>query len=180
MAITKIQSESLNLADTYDFTGTVTGAGEANTPAFNIDLNATQNVSNLTATKVAFNTARLDTDSGFDSGNNRWVVPSGKGGTYYVGFEVNGASTNASSKLYLLEANLRINGTAILGTNIDFRTHPTRECKVNANFTIALNAGDYLEVFGTNYVVDGTPYFGGGNSNAERNKSHLYGFRIKS
>ena len=27
MAITKIQSESLNLADTYDFTGTVTGAG---------------------------------------------------------------------------------------------------------------------------------------------------------
>ena len=27
MAITKIQSESLNLADNYDFTGTVTGAG---------------------------------------------------------------------------------------------------------------------------------------------------------
>ena len=34
MAITKIQSESLNLADTYDFTGTVTGAGGVNTPAF--------------------------------------------------------------------------------------------------------------------------------------------------
>ena len=27
MAITKIQSESLNLADNYDFTGSVTGAG---------------------------------------------------------------------------------------------------------------------------------------------------------
>ena len=34
MAITKIQSESLNLADTYDFTGTVTGAGGVNTPSF--------------------------------------------------------------------------------------------------------------------------------------------------
>ena len=34
MAITKIQSESLNLADTYAFTGTVTGAGGVNTPAF--------------------------------------------------------------------------------------------------------------------------------------------------
>jgi len=34
MAITKIQSESLNLSDTYDFTGTVTGAGESNTPFF--------------------------------------------------------------------------------------------------------------------------------------------------
>jgi hypothetical protein len=27
MAITKIQSESLNLADDYTFTGTITGAG---------------------------------------------------------------------------------------------------------------------------------------------------------
>ena len=35
MAITKIQSESLNLADTYAFTGTVTGAGLNNTPVFN-------------------------------------------------------------------------------------------------------------------------------------------------
>ena len=34
MAITKIQSESLNLADTYDFTGTVTGAGESNNQYF--------------------------------------------------------------------------------------------------------------------------------------------------
>jgi len=33
MAITKIQSESLNLADTYDFTGTVNGAGGGITQA---------------------------------------------------------------------------------------------------------------------------------------------------
>ena len=34
MAISKIQSESLNLADTFAFTGTVTGAGESNAPYF--------------------------------------------------------------------------------------------------------------------------------------------------
>jgi len=34
MAITKIQSESLNLADTYDFTGTVTGAGGLTNAAY--------------------------------------------------------------------------------------------------------------------------------------------------
>ena len=34
MAITKIQSESLNLADTYAFTGTVTGAGFTNDHLF--------------------------------------------------------------------------------------------------------------------------------------------------
>ena len=33
MAIDKIQSESINLADTFAFTGTVTGAGGTNTPA---------------------------------------------------------------------------------------------------------------------------------------------------
>ena len=149
-----------------------------NTPAFNIDLNATQNVSSLTSTKVALNTARIDTDSGFDSSNNRWTVPSGKGGTYYVGFELNGASGNGSSQLNFLACELKINGSSYIGTNIDFRSNPARECKVNANFIIALSAGDYLEIFGNNYVVGGQAYFGGGNSNAERNKSHLYGFKI--
>jgi len=156
----------------------VSGIGGTNTPAFNIDLNATQNVSSLTNTKVALNTARVDTDSGFDSSNNRWVVPSGKGGTYYVGFELNGASAQGSTMLQFLSCSLKINGSAYIGTNIDFRSNPARECKVNANFIIALNAGDYLEIFGNNYVVSGQAYFGGGNSNAERNKSHLYGYRL--
>ena len=38
MAIDKIQSESINLADTFAFTGTVTGAGENNNPAFRAGL----------------------------------------------------------------------------------------------------------------------------------------------
>ncbi len=157
---------------------TFAAAAGVNTPAFNIDLNATQNVSNLTNTKVALNTARIDTDSGFDSSNNRWTVPSGKGGTYYVGFELNGASGDGNSQLNFLACELKINGSSYIGTNIDFRNNPARECKVNANFIIALSAGDYLEIFGNNYVAGGQAYFGGGNSNAERNKSHLYGFRI--
>ena len=37
MAITKIQSESMNLADTYAFTGTVTGASTPMTPAFKLN-----------------------------------------------------------------------------------------------------------------------------------------------
>ncbi len=34
MALTKIESEGLLLSDNFAFTGTVTGAGGANTPAF--------------------------------------------------------------------------------------------------------------------------------------------------
>ena len=53
MAITKIQSESLNLADTYDFTGSVTGAGESNAPSFSANkTSGTISFSINTASKI--------------------------------------------------------------------------------------------------------------------------------
>ena len=62
MAITKIQSESLNLADTYDFTGTVTGAGGVNTPAFYATrTGGNQSMSDNTFTKAQINSELYDT-----------------------------------------------------------------------------------------------------------------------
>ena len=55
MAITKIQSESLNLADTYDFTGTVTGAGGSNTPAFYAKNQSDQTLVDATVLKLIMN-----------------------------------------------------------------------------------------------------------------------------
>jgi hypothetical protein len=82
MAITKIQSESLNLADTYDFTGTVTGAGEANTPAWFANKTDTTSIANTTNTKATFNVEIVDTDSAFSS--STFTVPSGAAGKYYI------------------------------------------------------------------------------------------------
>ena len=62
MAIDKIQSESINLADNFAFTGTVTGAGGVNTPAWKVSGNATS-VANSTATKLTINTEQFDTDN---------------------------------------------------------------------------------------------------------------------
>ena len=56
MAITKIQSESMNLADTYAFTGTVTGAGESNSPYFRATQNSGQSISNETTTLINYDT----------------------------------------------------------------------------------------------------------------------------
>ena len=54
MAIDKIQSESINLADNFAFTGTVTGAGGVNTPAFHAYLSSTVEVANqCNSTKVS-------------------------------------------------------------------------------------------------------------------------------
>jgi hypothetical protein len=70
MAITKIQSESLNLADTYDFTGTVTGAGGVNTPNFFADgVSSSQALPNETFTTLTnWNTPTKSAQGTFSSG----------------------------------------------------------------------------------------------------------------
>ena len=68
MAIDKIQSESINLADNFAFTGTVTGAGGANTPAFLASSTGEVAVANTTTTKIDnYSVEILDTDGCFAS-----------------------------------------------------------------------------------------------------------------
>ena len=81
MALSKIQAESMNLADTYAFTGTVSGAG-ANTPAFRAHLGTNQNINNASLTTMAFDTEDFDTDNYFNTSNYRFTpLVSGK---YYI------------------------------------------------------------------------------------------------
>ena len=75
MAIDKIQSESMNLADTFAFTGTVTGAGGVNTPAFSAYMSSNQSIANTTATTVAFNAENFDVGSDFNTSTYKWTVP---------------------------------------------------------------------------------------------------------
>jgi hypothetical protein len=112
MAITKIQSESLNLADTYNFTGDVTGAGGVNTPAFQATLSANQTITQATNTIVAFNTEDFDTASAYDTSTYKFtpqtagkyffyastnlVISSGKQFFINMFFKKNGARSNGS------------------------------------------------------------------------------------
>ena len=84
MAIDKINSEGLLLSDDFAFTGSVTGAGEANTPAFSVYKSANFELSDVTETKYEFDTESYDTDNAFDNSSNyRFTVPSGKAGKYF-------------------------------------------------------------------------------------------------
>tara|TARA_R110000803_G_C11761621_1_gene294000 strand:- start:7 stop:549 length:543 start_codon:yes stop_codon:yes gene_type:complete len=67
MAITKIQSESLNLADTYAFTGTVTGAGATFSPRFSADPTSAQSISNGTQTVIANASENFDVGGCFNN-----------------------------------------------------------------------------------------------------------------
>jgi hypothetical protein len=108
MAITKIQSESLNLADTYDFTGNVTGAGESNTPYFqavsSVDISLTQS----SATLIPMNQKPFDSGSLFNTSNGRFVMDSANAGKYFIYCKVSiDADTNFTSTGNYLSLSLR-------------------------------------------------------------------------
>ena len=83
MAIDKIQSESINLADNFAFTGTVTGAGESNNPSFFAYLSSNQNISSDTWTKIQCNTEEFDSDNNYDNSSNYRFTPT-TAGKYYL------------------------------------------------------------------------------------------------
>ena len=68
----------MNLADNYAFTGTVTGAGGANTPAFFAQSTNTEDNTNITDdtyTKMTFSTEVFDSDSTYDNSTNYRFTP---------------------------------------------------------------------------------------------------------
>ena len=108
MAIDKIQSESINLADNFAFTGTVSGAGGTNTPSFFAYLGSVQTFSASTHTTVALNQESFDTASGFDTSTHKYTVPSGQGGKYYLTAQVRRNNFTAASdrfNMYVLKDN---------------------------------------------------------------------------
>ena len=89
MAITKIQSESLNLVDTYAFTGTVTGAGFPNDALFAYTVSSSQSIATATWTKVQLDEA-IPSNSTLDTSTNyRYTVPSGKAEKFHIGLSGN-------------------------------------------------------------------------------------------
>jgi len=143
MAIDKIQSESINLADTFAFTGTVTGAGESNTPAFAVYNTSSQSIPNTTYTKLSFNSEFYDTDNAFAS--NKFTVPSGQGGKYFFSFASaisNIADGNEFSAL-IYKNNSNIDYSKVQNYSVE----NNKSVWVNNTFPMLLSASDYIEVF---------------------------------
>jgi len=75
MAITKIQSESLNLADDFAFTGTITGAGGNMKPMFSARRTGTFTLNNATSHTMTYTAEEYDTDNAFDPSTGIFTVP---------------------------------------------------------------------------------------------------------
>lgn len=136
MAITKIQSESLNLSDNYDFTGTVTGAGGVNTPAFVAVRTTTLDIANGIWVKVSFDSVILDTDSCYDSSTNYRFTPTTAG--YYL-FNLNLSFQNYIESKYLA---IRKNGTLVSNLGMAINNSSNISTIAQANGT-----SDYFEAY---------------------------------
>jgi hypothetical protein len=114
----------------------VSGVGGNNTPNFWIYKSANQSVATATAAKIAFDSAVIDTGSGL--GSNKWTVPSGGAGTYFLTFKYIWSGTwGARIIAYIYK-----NGSSIFGMQAD---KERVDGGVHVNGIVTLAEGDYIE-----------------------------------
>ena len=121
--------------------GTWVAAGGENTPNFVIKQDGVTTIANVTRTKVGLDASDIDTDSGLDTTNKRWVVPADKGGTYFVTY---GLAWNSGVE-FGVNVNLFKNGSAV--QSVWGSNGPEAYDTFTGSFIIALVPTDYLELF---------------------------------
>ena len=143
---------------TIDADSLASGVGVA-TPAFSVIKSGDQSISQNTWTKVEWETEQFDTDNAFDNTNDKFTVPTGKGGVYQLNVQV--CVTNQTENA---ELDLKVykNGSA---TSTPSFSREYAGTSGNSNNTTQhhhlydLDAADYLEIYvftgsGGSYVIE--------------------------
>jgi hypothetical protein len=174
MAIDKIQSESINLADNFAFTGTVTGASGVNTPAFQAYLDSDQSVSNGAYTKVtvageSFDTAGCYNNTGSTVTLNGISTPSysfapNVAGKYSIyGKIYMGSSSNYDYRYGYVRINKNGSEVDWCMLNLDMGSNNGTEMTAVCTSVVDMNGtSDYLDLRGLIAVGSGTPSFKSG------------------
>ena len=140
-----------NAIMTSNGSGTLTlnNAALKNTPFFEARRSGAHSFSAGTTTKVPFNVASIDTDSAFDTTNNRFTVPSGKAGKYFFYATVYQEVPSNDDRIWL---HYYKNGSTQYRTGLWGKTS---KCSALASVYFDLSVGDYVEVY-TNTEGSGT------------------------
>ena len=155
--------------------GTATGFGEANTPAFSVQLgfNQSQSVSDATNTKVELDSEYFDTDNAFDTSTYRFTVPSGKAGKYFFTWCIFLYQDDVSN-LSAGQAMLYLNGSKYVNAMTVYQNNYIRYLTKASSAFLDLSVGDYVELYGNvDSVSGGSPQFYGGDR-----ATFLTGFRV--
>ena len=143
MAIDKIQSESINLADNFAFTGTVTGAGETNSPYFRAYMGGSNALANDTTTKVVYDTVDWNVGGTYSTSDRRWT-PGTQGKYFIVAQTIIKYAVAAGNRMDLY---LRKNGSTVIYTRTRSGGDLDGSASCQVFGTVDLDANDYVEIF---------------------------------
>ena len=116
-----------------------------NTPAFMARMSADQSISGNTNTKVDFDTEVFDTDSAYDhSTNQRFTVPSGMGGKYYITCTL---GTDDGDLGAVVVVNIYKNGSNVGESSFNRIQRTSGVLSFDVHTIIDLSAGDYIEIY---------------------------------
>ena len=135
--------------------GTQTGFGGTNTPAFKANMSGSQSFSQNATFKVDFDTEVFDTDSAYDpSTNQRFTVPSGKAGKYYIHGKIfynDINSTDAFESIFIYK-----NGSEFARGQRRTVGTTGRDATVSVSEILNLSVGDYIEIYGKTNAGNGS------------------------
>jgi len=146
--------------------GTATGFGGVNTPAFFAFLNSNQgSIASTTFAKIGYNEELFDIGSGFNTSTNTYTIP--EAGKYLFSFQVR--KSNYQTNRNLLE--IRLNGSGI------------RDLEHGSYSNYGAVTGSFVKEFSANDTINAYLYQDSGSNQTIRGGSNakdtwMYGFKI--
>jgi len=122
------------------------GVGGANTPYFEATMSNTQNISNNTETRIAFNTERLDSSNAYDNSTYKFTPQTS--GKYFVYFNWSIYSATANSG-YVFNGAIYKNGSNVrYSANNVNSSYPEYERTATITSILDMNgSSDYVEAY---------------------------------
>tara|TARA_R110002153_G_C13216611_1_gene488393 strand:+ start:581 stop:1093 length:513 start_codon:yes stop_codon:yes gene_type:complete len=149
MALSKIQAESMNLADTYAFSGTVSGTSVAGSAAFcaRTTVDDWQSASNETI--ILFNDVStgdcFDTDGVYNTSTYKFTAPAN--GVYMFWYSVYTAMNDADNGFTFLKNSTKVNFSRVSSDKfITFNGGETADHIQNGTIIIPLASGNTMAV----------------------------------
>tara|TARA_R100001086_G_C11787107_1_gene245217 strand:+ start:34 stop:612 length:579 start_codon:yes stop_codon:yes gene_type:complete len=151
--------------------GTATGFGGDNTPAWHARKSGSQNMSSGAETVITFDTEIVDTDSAYDTSNGKFTVPSGEGGKYFVYAQL--MRNNYTGGRFITKVN--VGGTQVLSAEMrNSDSGGTTFDTVSVSGILDLSAGNEVTCSLFQNAADDS----GVNGDSSGSKSFFMGFKL--
>ena len=141
-----------------------------NAPAWKMGMSSSQSLSYNTTTKINFNTSIIDTDSGVDTTNKRYTIPSGQGGKYivYVFYRTGTGTDTASHDIFVYKNGSLLSDAEDMASFTVSQSYNTIQC----TGMLDLAASDYIEIYARQADQNFTSSVG------YSNEARFWGFKL--